>query len=338
MPSKLDQAAKYGFDIEVFFEDLDYVARAISTGSMCEKRLEAAHIIRSLCDERGIQIVCIQPFMHYEGLRDRHRHAQKISEMECWIALAKVLRTDIISIPSTFLSENEVSGDLDLVVEDMREVADLASPHGIRIAYEALAWGTYVNTWEQAWDVVRRVDSWNFGICLDTFNMAGRIFADPAATSRKTPIAEKALEESLERLRTIDPSKVLYVQVVDAEYLAQPLSDGHKYYKSEQPARMSWSRNCRLFYGESELGAYLPVKEILQVILQDLRFEGFVSAELFNISLTKPDISVPREHAKRAARSFQKMSEDLGVDFQSCRRKSRTCSTASKEFGSRAQL
>lgn len=314
MQSKLDQAARYGFDIELFYEDLYYVAKSLSGGPTLENQLTAAKIIRSMCDDRNISIVCLQPFMHYEGLRDRHQHARRVQEMRHWIKLANVLRTNIISIPSTCLPEAEVSGDLNLIVSDMREVADLAALENINIAYEALAWGTYVDTWEQAYEIVRQVDRSNFGICLDTFNIAARVYADPTAPNRRNTNAELDMKASIDRLiHTIDVKKVLYVQVVDAEYLAEPLVEGHRFHKSSQHSRMSWSRNCRLFYGEQDRGAYLPVQEILRAIIEKLEFDGWVSAELFNESLTYADSSVPEEHARRAAESWEKIVKDFDI-------------------------
>jgi len=313
--SKLDEAARYGFDIELFYEDLEYLAKSLPGPILSDKLIQAASIVRSLCDERTISVVCLQPFMHYEGLRDRRRHAEKVEDFKFWMRLAHILRTSIISIPSTCLSAEEVSGDIDLIVEDMCELADLAASQRLEIAYESLAWGTHIDTWEQCWEVVERVNRPNFGICLDTFNMAARVYGDPAAPSRKNQHAEEAMRQSLDRLVTrIDISKIKYVQVVDAEYLAEPLVEGHPFYDSHQPARMSWSRNCRLFYGEQDRGAYLPVKAILEAILVQLGFEGWVSAELFNKSLTDEQSSVPREHAQRAAKSWQHIVADFSLD------------------------
>lgn len=336
MPSKLDQAAKYGFDIELFYEDLVYVAKALPGGDCAANLLAAAHIVRSLCDQRGITIVDLQPFMHFEGLKDRRRHAARVEEMKLWIEIAKILNTTIISIPSTFLSKKEMSGDLDLIVSDLREVADLAAPEGISIAYESLAWGTYSDTWEQSWKVVEAVDRANFGICLDTFNMAARIYADPASPTRRTPNADAAVAESLQRLvSTMDVSKILFVQVVDAEYLAEPLVEGHEYYEAGQPARMSWSRNCRLFYGEEDRGAYLPINAILKAIMVDLGFDGWVSAEMFNVSLTDSSPRVPEQHAQRAAASWQKIVKEFGIDT---RPKAIDSARTSEEILPRAQL
>lgn len=304
-------------DIEMFYEDLLYAAKELSHHDEPgpQDLIAAASYVRSLCDERGIAVVCLQPFMHYEGLRDRGKHAERVREMKLWIKLAAILKTQIISIPSTFLSKDEMSGDSDLIVQDLREVADLGAPTGIQFAYESLAWGTYSDTWEQAWEIVRKVDRHNFGICLDTFNMAGRIYADPAAPSGKTPDAETETQASIERLvKEMDVAKIVYVQVVDAERIAEPLVEGHEYYDASQPARMSWSRNCRLFYGEEDRGAYLPVKAIMKAILVDLGFEGWLSAEVFNKTLTEPGASVPEEHAERAAISWRKIVQDLDLD------------------------
>jgi 4-hydroxyphenylpyruvate dioxygenase len=340
MPSKLDQAARYGLDIELFYEDLYYVASSLAGGATPENQIEAAKLIRSMCEDRNICIVCLQPFMHYEGLRDRQRHSQRVEEMKLWIKLAKVLRTHIISIPSTCLSKEEVSGDLDLIVSDMREVADLAAVEGIKIAYEALAWGTYVDTWELAYEIVQRVDRSNFGICLDTFNIAARVYADPTTPSRRNTDAEAMMRESIDRLvKTVAVDKIMYVQVVDAEYLAEPLVEGHRLFNSSQRSRMSWSRNCRLFYGEDARGAYLPVHDILRAIIDRLGFSGWISAELFNESLTSADKSVPADHARRAAQSWEKIVNDFNVEVVSqCEKKRASRRRSTVESVSRAQL
>jgi 4-hydroxyphenylpyruvate dioxygenase len=324
LPSKLDAAARHNLDIELFYEDLEYVARALPGGSNNsvtttppppEALLAAARHIRQLCDERAITIMCLQPFMHYDGLRDRARHAARIADARVWIDMALLLGTTLIAVPSTCLPAREVSGDVALLVADLRELADLGAAHGVTFAYEALCWGTHVDRWEQAWEVVQRVDRANVQICFDTFNFAGRVFGDPAAVGCVTEDAEEAMAASLQRLvRTVDVRKIAYIQVVDAEKLAAPLVEGHEFYQEEQGARMSWSRNCRLFYGETERGAYLPVYAILKTLLVDLGFEGYVSAELFNRSLTGPEASVPEEHAERAAVSWRKIVEDFGLE------------------------
>lgn len=336
LPARLDQAALYGLDIELMYEDLVHVAKALPGGLTAPNQLAAANIIRSLCDQRGIAIVCLQPFMHYEGLKDRARHTEKLEEITLWFQLAKILGTDLIAIPSTSLPADEVTGELDTIVADFVEIADMGAAENIRFTYESLCWGTCVDMWEKCWEIVTLVDRPNFGICLDTFNLAGRVYADPAAASGKTPNAEADIEASIKRLvDQVDAKKIFYIQVVDAERLQQPLVQGHDFYDASQPARMSWSRNCRLFYQEKERGAYLPIKAILEAVFTGLGFEGYVSMELFNRSMSDPDTSVPAEHARRAAEAWRRMVQDFGLKTERNVERSLRPQTSSME---RAQL
>jgi 4-hydroxyphenylpyruvate dioxygenase len=318
MPAKLDQAKKHGFEgIELFYEDLEYVARSIDEKVLPETLVQASHIVRGLCDERGLEIIALQPFMHYEGLRDREWHAQRVVEMKLWIKLAHVLGTNLIQIPSTFLGEETVTGDRDIIVADLKEIAELGMREDptMRFAYESLAWGTYINHWEDCWDVVKRVDLPNFGIVLDTFNIAARVYADPESPTSMTQDAEVAMAESLERMKTtVDPAKIFFVQLADAERLEKPLVEGHELYDASQPARMSWSRNCRLFYGEADQGAYLPIKQIAQVITKDLGYSGWVSFELFHKNLSSSAKDIPGKMANRGSASWQQFVKDLNLD------------------------
>ncbi|KAK8194791.1 xylose isomerase-like protein [Phyllosticta capitalensis] len=318
LTAKLDQAAAHGIKgIEFFYEDLEYLAREFPGGATAANQLRAAVLIRQWCDVRGITIICLQPFMHYEGLRDRSEHASRIEQMRLWIRLAKVLETDLIAIPSSFLPASQVSEDINLMVEDLREVADMGAREypPMRFCYEALGWGTRVDTWERSWDIVKRVDRHNFGLCLDTFNIAARIYADPAADSGKTPNADDEVRASMERLvADVDVRRLFMVQLVDAERLARPLREDHEFYNAEQPARMSWSRNCRLFYGEKDEGAYLPAKQIAEAIIHCLKYEGWVSMELFNRCMAYEDPDTPMKLAQRAAVSWKKFVRDLAIE------------------------
>lgn len=319
---KLDMAAKYGYKgIELFHEDLEDLAHHMSREDSLQPpsaaaQIEAAREIRNMCHSRGLEIICLQPFAHYEGLVDRTEHERRLEKLALWIELAHELDTDIIQIPSNFLPADQVADDLDLIVADLRKVADIGSRQSppIRFVYESLCWGTRVDVWEKCWEVVQRVNRPNFGICLDTFNIAGRIYADPKSPTGRTADADDAVRLSMARLAAeVDPRKVFYVQVVDAERLREPLVEGHAFYQPTQPARMSWSRNCRLFYGEKDRGAYLPIKDIASVFFHDLGFDGWVSLELFNRRMSDDGPEVPEELARRGAVSWSKLVRDMGL-------------------------
>ena len=317
LPGKLDEAAKQKFNgIEIFYEDLEYESKRLfgeTDGLKDGNILKTAENVRELCKERNLVIIGLQPFLHYEGLVDREEHRQRIEKLKLWFRIAKALNTDIIQIPTNFLTSG-ITGDFDTIVSDMLEVAELGLQQQpvIRFAYENLCWGTHIDTWKGAWDVVAAVDRPNFGMCLDTFNITGREWADPSSINGK--LVDEDADERLKRCvaemkRTIDVKRVFYVQVVDAEKMRNPLVPGHAFHVDGQPSRMSWSRNARLFPFEE--GGYLPILDVLHAITDPdgLDYHGWISMELFSRTMTEPQPSVPADHAQRAMASWKKLVE-----------------------------
>jgi len=309
---KLDQAANQGFQgIEVFYEDLEYHARLLFGNVSDENLVNAADDVRQMCDERKLEIIGLQPFLHYEGLIDRKEHEKLITKLKLWFRIAKSLRTNTIQIPTNFLTTG-VTTNFNVIVEDMIEVAELGLKEvpAIRFAYENLCWGTTFDTWEGVWSVVAAVDKPNFGMCLDTFNIAGREWADPSSVDGKitNEDADAALDRSLEKLkRTVKIDKVFYVQIVDAEKMRTPLIKGHPFHVEGQPARMSWSRNARLFPFEKE--GYLPILKVLRAITEPdgLGYHGWVSLELFSRTMSDPSPTTPDDHARRGMESWNNL-------------------------------
>ncbi|RYP05081.1 hypothetical protein DL764_004042 [Monosporascus ibericus] len=314
---RLDMARAYGYEgIELFHEEIVHIAEQLPGGPTEQNELQAAHTIRNLCRERTFAILCLQPFWNYEGLLDRQQHVVRLGQLSFWFRPARALGTDTVQIPSNFLPASSLSEDMALAIADLQEAADMAlrEQPPIRFVYEALCWGTRCDTWEQSWETVQAVNRPNFGLCLDTFNTAGRIYADPTSLTGRTADCDRAVAVPIKRLvSTVDIGKVFYVQVVDAKHLAEPLVEGHEFYDADQAPRMSWSRNCRLFYRERERGAYLPVTQISQAIFQGLGFEGWVSMELFNRRMSDGDESVPQELAHRGAIAWGKLVRDMGL-------------------------
>ncbi|RMZ00454.1 hypothetical protein D0862_06718 [Hortaea werneckii] len=324
LEEKLKRASSAGFGgIELFYEDLEYFARSRSGAQSNDtlvsptELVAAAAEIRKLCLEQGLSIIGLQPFLFYEGLLDRKEHAARIEKLHVWFDIVDALDVDTIQIPSNFLPEPQITSDLNMIVADMVEVAELGANRSkpIRFAFENLCWGTHIDTWEQAWQVVQLVNRPNFGMCLDTFNIAGRVWADPASADGKAVDADAALESSLERLvNTVDVSKVFYIQLVDAERLKTPLDESHEYYAKGQPARMSWSRNARCFMYETDRGAYLPVEKVAKTIIHQLGYQGAVSMELFSRTMSDPDPEVPHQHAIRGIESWKKIVQALELN------------------------
>jgi 4-hydroxyphenylpyruvate dioxygenase len=322
---KIDEAARNGFKaIELFIDDLEALAKDISptpanSAPSRDSVLAAARRIRQQCDRLNIVILNLQPLRFYEGLVDRKKRNQILDEvLPIWMDALTILGADTILVPSNFLPEDPATGlpqtvrDVDIIVEDLRELAARGAQHesSIKFAYEALAWGTHVNTWEKSWEIVQAVNRPNFGLALDTFNIAGAVYADPTTKDgRVADTAETDLTASLGRMAsTLDISKLFIVQIADAERLSEPLHPGHPLYVESQPSRLSWSRNCRLFLCESDRGGFLPVLSILKAIL-DLGWTGYLAYEVFSRSLADNDHRTPARHAERAKRSWQRLCD-----------------------------
>jgi 4-hydroxyphenylpyruvate dioxygenase len=320
LDTKIKEAGQEGFKgIEIFYEDLEYVAKKLHSreNPTSEDLIEAGRQIHGMCQEAGLQIIGLQPFLFYEGLLDRQKHDELIKKIHVWFRIVKELKTATIQIPANFLPADQLTGDMNVIVGDLRELADLGLQEQpqVRFAYENLCWSTHIDTWEKAWEVVKRVDRPNFGLCLDTFNIAGRVWADPTSPDGKTPNADEDLNKSiLQMVQEVDLDKVFYIQVVDAERMSSPLVEGHPFHTSGQPPRMSWSRNARAFAYEEDRGAYLPVEGIARAIVHDMGYKGFISMELFSRTMSEEGAHVPGEHARRGMASWTKLVNRLNLE------------------------
>jgi 4-hydroxyphenylpyruvate dioxygenase len=312
---KLQAAFDAGFKgIEVFYEDIKIPARRYMSEKPCtfeQALLQSAQYCRDLCGKFDLTIICLQPFKNYEGLKNRERHMEKIAKLHTWFKIVKVLRTDIIQIPSYFWAET-TTGDIDSIVEDMRELSDLGMKEDppVRFAYEAMAWGAHIDTWQQAWEIVNLVNRDNFGMCLDTFQILAKAWADVTSTTGIHPHANDLLEQNIKDfLNTVTKDKIYYIQLSDAERIEPPLGPGHAWWVDGQKPNMTWSRNARLFPLEVDTGGYLPVVRLFEAWIFEWGYRGWVSLEIFNRSMSESDASVPQTHAKRGMESWRNLIE-----------------------------
>lgn len=127
--------------------------------------------IRQLAADLGLKITLFQPFRDFEGA-SRAQFAANMARARRKFALMRELGCETLLLCSNV--QPDCSADSELQVADLRALATLAEEEGIAIGYEALAWGTHVNRWQQAWERVRRVDSPALGLVLDSFHILAR--------------------------------------------------------------------------------------------------------------------------------------------------------------------
>ena len=170
LEEKLRAAADAGFDgVEVFENDL--------ISSPLPPRQ-----IRDLASSLGLSIDLYQPFRDFEGVGETQL-AANLRRAEAKFALMVELGADTLLVCSN-ATPDAVDNDA-LVAEQLHRLAETARPYGVRIAYEALAWGTHVATYGHTWDLVRRADHPGLGVCLDSFHVLSR--GDDPAGIREIP-------------------------------------------------------------------------------------------------------------------------------------------------------
>ena len=312
---RIKQAAARGFKlIEIVEDDLNVYAQKLEGGVTDINKIKAAEFVKGHCDRLGLKIFVLQPFWFYEGLLDRKEHDVKIEKLRLWMKLAKILGVQLVQIPTNWLTEG-TTGDMDAIVKDLVKMAEIGLEQDpvVSFAYEGVAWGTHINTWQGTWEVVKLVDKPNFGLCLDTYHIAARVWGDPTASDGMSVDADAQLRRSLEQLiKEVDVKKVFYVQVGDAERLDRPLVAGHHSYSDAQLSRMSWSRNARLFAFEEGQAGCLPIKPIIDAIVNGLDFKGYLSVETFSRKLLVEDPEIPARFAARGMTSWNTMMNLMG--------------------------
>lgn len=226
---KLEAIAAAGFDgVEIFENDFLAYDRAPR---------EVAAMVADL----GLTITLFQPFRDFEGLPEPQR-TLTFERAERKFDLMGELGTDLMLVCSSV--SPLALGGVDRAAADLRELGERAARRGLRVGYEALAWGRHVNDHRDAWEIVRRADHANIGIILDSFHTLSRGL-DPNS------------------IRAIPGDKIFIVQLADA-----PLIDMDLLY---------WSRHFRSMPGEGDLA----ITDFMRAVAAT-GYNGPISLEVFN--------------------------------------------------------
>jgi 4-hydroxyphenylpyruvate dioxygenase len=226
---KLAAAASAGFDgIELFEPDL--IAAPLSP----------EEVRRRLAD-LGLTLELYQPFRDIEANRPE-QFQSKLRMMQAKFDLMERLGARMALLCSN-VSPNAIDDD-DLAAEQLAAVADEAQARGLKVAYEALAWGANVSDYPHSWRIVQRADHPALGVCLDSFHILAR-------------------GTGLEEIGAIPPEKLFMLQLADAPRMRMD--------------ELQWSRHYRCFPGQ---GAFDLVSFLNHVFAAG--YDGPLSLEIFN--------------------------------------------------------
>lgn len=306
LPEKIQAAAANSFSaIEIVYQELeDYALSQTPPISV----LDAAEAISGLCLAANVCVLSLNPFKNFEG------HASPLEERleraRSWLEIAKCLKAKYLQVPSQFDTEDR-SGDWARMVLDLQALSELAASFSVDIAYEAVAWGADIDTWEGSLQMVQDVNRENLGLCLDSFHIAARVWGDNTVESGMKEDADLSLRKSLDRfVETCPLDKIFYVQFSDGEKFVPPLGPGHRFYQEDFSSSLTWSRNMRPFPLEEDLGAYFPVVEIAYAWLARKGWKGVISIEIFDWRM-REESRRPNENAGRAFQSMQTLFSRL---------------------------
>ncbi|RJE18901.1 Xylose isomerase-like TIM barrel [Aspergillus sclerotialis] len=298
---KISTAAQYGYEgIEVVFSDLEAYSK-----SQKLTMLDGAERIKEICDQAGIKAISLAAFENFEGYNSALKERLQVANQ--WIEIARRLQAPYLQVPSQYSKDS--TSDQKVIISELQRLADLASSKQpvVSIAYEALSWGVNCSTWESSLEVVEAVNRPNFGLCLDTFHVVTKLWADPFAKSGMYPNADKDLHDTLEHFVKECPlGRIFYVQLSDGERFDPPFSKSHPWYLEGEAPQFTWSKYARPFPYETDLGGYMPVSEIARAWIVEKGFKGWVSLETFDRRMRDKDFKVETA-AKRGLESWRKV-------------------------------
>jgi len=214
----------------------------------------------------GLRVTGFQVLRDFEGLSG-HLHDYKIDVAKSMLEMCRAVGAKVLLVCSS--TSTHASGDPDALARDLRKLAMLALPLGIRIAYEGLSWGRHVNEFTTAWDIVCRADAPNLGIGIDSFH----------AFATKTALVD---------LDVLDPDKIFLVQLADFMWNEIPSVE----------ERIATARHFRVFPGE---GVHSEALAELVMRLDRLGYRGDYSFEVFNDDYQQMPLPVVAERARRSA-------------------------------------
>lgn len=229
LDAKLRAIAAAGFDGAEIFEN-DLLSTHLS-----------AREIAAMMGDLGLGCTMFQPFRDLEGLPDAQR-GRAFDRLERKFDVMEELGTDLLLVCSS--CSPLADGNRERIMADLTEAGERAAKRGLRIGYEALAWGRHVHDHREAWSLVRDVDHPAVGLILDSFH----------SLSRGIPSSS---------IGDIRPEKLFIVQVADAPILDMD--------------HLSWSRHFRSMPGQGEF----PLDDWAGAI-RKIGYDGYWSLEIFN--------------------------------------------------------
>lgn len=197
--------------------------------------------VRQMVEQVGLKTALFQPFRDFEAMPDE-QFRRSLDRAERKFDLMAELDAKMMLVCSN-VSPLAIDDD-ELAAAQLHELGERAAARGIKIGYEALAWGAHVKTYGHVWRIVQKAAHSHVGVILDSFHTLA-LGDDPAG------IAE------------IPGEKIFFVQLADAPKLSMDV--------------LSWSRHFRCFPGQGDFDVAGFAQQAIAA-----GYSGPLSLEIFN--------------------------------------------------------
>lgn len=232
LESDLESCEKYGYDlIEIRLDKLrDYLTR------------HTLGELKAFFDSHRIKPFAFNA-LEFINFRDKKGFDEIMSGLKFCCEAGRIIGCGRVVIVPTFDVGNKTIAEIrDETVRVIRIMSDYAEPFGMKLAFEFVGYpNCSVNTFGQAYDIVKTADRANVGVVLDCFHF-------------------HAMGSRFEDLEKADAKKIFILHLDDSEDL--PVGAARD--------------NNRLMPGEGAI----DLKRIF-TILKKLGYESMVSIELF---------------------------------------------------------
>jgi len=194
--------ADFGMDTASLAGSLEAKLAAIRAAGFSQAMISAADLVAHpqgtaagvrAVRESGLRVTGLEALRDFEGLAG-HLHHYKLDIAKAMLTLCSDVGSTLLLVESSV--SKHASTEPDVVARDLRKLALLAIPLGIRIAFKGLPWSRTAAGFVAAADVAFRANCPNLGIGLDSF--------DTLAT-----------HTALEELEALDPEQIFLVQLSD---------------------------------------------------------------------------------------------------------------------------
>ncbi len=265
----------FGMDTASLAGSLEGKLAAIRRAGFAQVMISAADIVghpggtaagARVVRESGLRVTGLEALRDFEGLSGR-LHVYKADVAKSMLEVCAALGGRVLLVEASTSTHADASEAA--IVRDLRMLAMLAIPLGIRIAFKGVSWSRTVKDFAAAGDLVFRAACPNLGLAVDAFDVL----------TARTP---------LDDLEAIDPEQIFLVQLSDYMW--------HELQSAEE--EVATATHFRVFPGE---GAHSDDLARFVRALDDIGYCGEYSFDVYNDDYQQMPVETVVDRARLAA-------------------------------------